>query len=36
LSDISTTVDISNRAAGIYFLKITTAKGVKVEKILKK
>lgn len=28
-------LDISNRSAGIYFLKITTEKGIKVEKLVK-
>lgn len=31
----NTTLDITNRAAGIYFLKITTEKGSKVEKLIK-
>lgn len=31
----NTTFDITNRAAGIYFLKITTDKGSKVEKLIK-
>ncbi|WP_185965495.1 T9SS type A sorting domain-containing protein [Flavobacterium zepuense] len=36
INDVTATVDISTRATGMYFLKVTTAKGVKVEKIMKK
>lgn len=32
----STNFDMTNRSAGIYFLKITTEKGTKVEKLIKK
>jgi Leucine-rich repeat (LRR) protein len=35
VNDTATTLDIAGRAAGIYFLKITTDRGVKVEKIVK-
>ena len=31
----STTLNIANRATGIYFVKITTAKGSKIEKVIK-
>jgi len=31
-----TSIDLSNRETGIYFLKVTTDKGQKVEKIMKK
>ncbi|MFL9836542.1 T9SS type A sorting domain-containing protein [Flavobacterium sp. ST-75] len=34
-NDVQTTLDISMRAKGIYFLKITSDKGVKVEKVIK-
>jgi Secretion system C-terminal sorting domain len=35
VNDINTTLDISSRANGIYFVKITTDKGVKAEKLVK-
>jgi len=35
VNEASTSVDISGRADGIYLLKITTDKGIKVEKIIK-
>lgn len=35
INEISASFDMSNRAAGIYFLKITTDKGIKVEKLVK-
>lgn len=31
-----TTIDISNRASGIYFVKVMTDKGMKVEKVIRK
>ncbi|WP_417358119.1 T9SS type A sorting domain-containing protein [Flavobacterium sp.] len=34
-NDVQTTLDISMRAKGVYFLKITSDKGVKVEKVIK-
>ena len=30
-----TIIDVSNRAAGIYFVKVMTAKGMKVEKLVR-
>ena len=30
-----TTIDVSNRAAGLYFVKVMTAKGMKVEKLVR-
>jgi len=35
-NDVSATIDVSNRAMGMYFLKVTTATGIKVEKLIKK
>lgn len=35
VNNVSATLDIAARATGVYFLKITTEKGVKVEKINK-
>lgn len=35
VNETNTYFDLSNRASGIYFLKITTDKGVKVEKLIK-
>jgi len=35
VNEASASLDISNRATGIYLLKITTDKGIKVEKIIK-
>ncbi len=35
INDISATVDLSARAAGMYFVKVTTDKGSKVEKVVK-
>lgn len=35
LNETSASMDLSGRAAGIYFLKITTEKGSKVEKLIK-
>lgn len=34
-NEMSATIDISNRQAGVYFVKITTEKGTAVEKIIK-
>jgi hypothetical protein len=35
LDEMNTTIDITNKAKGIYFLKITSDNGTKVEKIIK-
>jgi Secretion system C-terminal sorting domain len=35
VNDITTTLDIASRANGIYFIKIATDKGMKVEKLVK-
>ena len=35
VNDVSKTIDISTKQNGIYFIKITTEKGIKVEKIIK-
>ena len=35
-NDVKTTIDISNQANGVYFFKINSDKGIKVEKIIKK
>lgn len=35
-NDVSASIDISDKSNGIYFLKITSETGIKVEKILKK
>lgn len=35
VNDATATLDVSGRAAGIYFVKVTTDKGLKVEKIVK-
>lgn len=35
VSDYNTVLDISNKSNGIYFLKITSEKGIKVEKLIK-
>ncbi len=35
INDMTTTVDLSARAAGMYFVKVTTDKGSKVEKVVK-
>ncbi|MES2486983.1 MAG: T9SS type A sorting domain-containing protein [Bacteroidota bacterium] len=35
VNDTTATLDVSGRAAGIYFVKVTTDKGLKVEKIVK-
>lgn len=35
VNDTTTTLDVSSRAKGVYFLKITSDKGIKVEKIVK-
>ncbi len=35
VNDAATTLDVSSRAKGVYFLKITSDKGIKVEKIVK-
>lgn len=34
-SEKSINLDVTNRAAGLYFIKITTAKGSKLEKLVK-
>lgn len=34
-NDVQATIDIAMRAKGIYFLKVTSDKGVKVEKVIK-
>ncbi|KGO84264.1 hypothetical protein Q763_00525 [Flavobacterium beibuense F44-8] len=34
-NDVQVTIDIAMRAKGIYFLKVTSDKGVKVEKVIK-
>lgn len=34
--DLKTTIDISNKADGVYFFKINSDKGIKVEKIIKR
>lgn len=36
VNETSVTLDVSNRAAGLYFVKVITEQGSKVEKILKK
>ena len=36
LDEVQTSIDISEKSTGIYFLKITSDKGSKVEKIMKK
>ncbi len=35
VNDISTTIDLTSRAAGMYFVKVTTDKGVKVENVIR-
>jgi len=35
VSDVTATIDISGNPAGIYFVKVTTDKGIKAEKIIK-
>jgi Leucine-rich repeat (LRR) protein len=35
VNDVSKTIDISTKQNGIYFIKITTDKGIKVEKLIK-
>jgi hypothetical protein len=35
-NDVSASIDISDKSNGIYFLKITSETGIKVEKIIKK
>ena len=35
INDVNATLDIASRANGIYFIKITTQKGVNVEKLVK-
>jgi uncharacterized repeat protein (TIGR01451 family) len=35
VNDISTTIDLTSRAAGMYFVKVTTYKGVKVENVIR-
>ena len=35
-NDIKTTIDIADKANGVYFFKINSDKGIKVEKIIKK
>jgi hypothetical protein len=35
VNDTQASIDIASRASGIYFVKITTEKGGKVEKIIK-
>ncbi|MNL85276.1 hypothetical protein D3C87_2135380 [compost metagenome] len=34
-SNNNTTLDISNKANGLYFIRITTENGIKVEKVIK-
>lgn len=34
--EVTETIDLSTKAAGVYFMRIATAQGIKVEKILKK
>jgi hypothetical protein len=34
-NETNVSLDVSGRAAGIYFVKITTDRGVKVEKLIK-
>lgn len=34
--EVTETIDLSSKAAGVYFMRITTTQGVKIEKILKK
>lgn len=36
VNDIDTTIDLSSRTAGIYFVKVVTDKGMKIEKVVKK
>ncbi|AWH83783.1 hypothetical protein HYN59_01040 [Flavobacterium album] len=35
INDVSTTIDMAARASGIYFVKVTTDKGVKVENVIR-
>jgi hypothetical protein len=34
-NNTTTVMDLTRRASGVYFLKVTTDKGVKVEKIIR-
>lgn len=36
VSDTNATIDISNKANGLYFFKVNSDKGIKVEKVIKK